>query len=271
MPGLLGLATSFRVLALVFFVLQKLSPDRRKQPVFRRGFGLDLIYWFFTPWVTGLISRVAVLLAAIPMILLLGLSWQAFRDHTYHGFGLLSRQPLAFQALEIFVLGDLIGYWMHRLFHGKRLWPFHAVHHCSTEVDWLSSVRLHPLNEAVTRTVEVIPLFLTGFDPLALAAYVPAITLYAVFLHANLDWSFGPLRYVIASPVFHRWHHSKEKEALDKNFAGFLALWDVMFGTFYVPRGRTPGDFGVTEPIPESLWGQIIHPFRRRETVEPRA
>src|SRR5271170_3537423 len=104
-PGLITLGIGFVMLALVFFVLEKLSPGRRGQPVFRRGFGLDVIYWFFTPWVTGLISRLAVFLAVVPLILALGLSWQTFRDHTYHGFGLLSRQPLAWQAVEIFLLG----------------------------------------------------------------------------------------------------------------------------------------------------------------------
>jgi sterol desaturase/sphingolipid hydroxylase (fatty acid hydroxylase superfamily) len=264
MPSLLGLGISFLVLAAIFLAMERLSPAQRRQPFFRRGFGLDVLYWFFTPLVTGLISRIAVILAVIPLIIVLGLSWKTFQNHGYHGFGPLSRQPLWLQGVQIFLLGDLIGYWMHRLFHGRSLWPFHAVHHCSTEVDWLSSVRLHPLNEAVTRTVEVIPLFLAGYNPATLGAYIPLITLYAIFLHANVNWDFGPLRYVIASPVFHRWHHSKEPEAIDKNFAGFVAGWDVLFGTFYIPKGQAPTNFGVAEPIPESLWGQLIHPFRRR-------
>jgi sterol desaturase/sphingolipid hydroxylase (fatty acid hydroxylase superfamily) len=265
LPNPIGLGISFLVLALIFLVLQKLSPGQRGQSFFRRGFGLDLIYWFFTPLISGLISRIAIIMTALPLIIVLGLSWKTFQHHGYHGFGPLSRQPLWLQGVEIFVLGDLMSYWMHRLFHGRALWPFHAVHHCSTDVDWLSSVRLHPLNEAVTRSVEVIPLFLTGFNPGTLAAYIPLITLYALFLHANVNWSFGSLRYVIASPVFHRWHHSKEPEAIDKNFAGFVAFWDVLFGTFYVPKDKVPVNFGVSDPIPESLWGQLTHPFRQRE------
>jgi sterol desaturase/sphingolipid hydroxylase (fatty acid hydroxylase superfamily) len=262
-PNPIGLSVLLIALALVFFLLQKLSPARRGQKIFRRGFGLDVLYWYFTPFFTGLFSKLAVILTVLPIVLLLGFSVETFKHHLYRGFGPLATQPIALQAIEIFLIGDLIGYWMHRLFHGKRLWPFHAVHHSSTEVDWLSSVRLHPLNEAVTRAVEVIPLFLLGFNPTALAAYVPALTLYAVFLHANVNWSFGRLRYVVASPLFHRWHHSKEAAALDKNFAGFFVLWDVIFGTFYFPAGKTPIDFGVTEPIPETLWGQLAHPFRR--------
>jgi len=265
LPNPVGLVVSFLLLALVFFALQKLSPCQRAQRLLRRGFGLDVLYWFFTPFVTGLISRVAVVATVIPVVLLLGFSWETFKRHAYHGFGILAAQPIGLQAAEIFLLGDLIGYWMHRLFHGKRLWAFHAIHHSSTEVDWLSSVRLHPLNEAVTRSVEVIPLFLLGFNPTAVSAYVPALTLYAIFLHANVRWDFGPLRYVIASPLFHRWHHSREAAAIDKNFAGFIVFWDVLFGTYYFPRDKVPTDLGVTEPIPENLWGQLVHPFRHAE------
>lgn len=108
---------------------------------------------------------------------------------------------------------------------------------------------------------------LVGFNPIALASYIPLITLYAVLLHANVNWTYGPLRYVIASPVFHRWHHSKEPEAIDKNFAGFCAFWDVLFGTFHVPQNKLPTDFGVKEAIPESLWGQLLYPFRRKPEV----
>ena len=263
LPHPLGLILSLAVLAFVFFLLHRLSPSRSGQPFFRREWKLDLAYWFVTPWVTGLATRVLMVLTAAPLVLVLGISIESLRKHTYTGFGPLSHQPAALQALEIFLLGDLLAYWMHRLFHGKRLWAFHAIHHSSTEVDWLSSVRLHPVNEALTRAVEVVPLFLLGFNPTVLAAYVPVLTLYAIFLHANLDWDLGPLRWIIASPVFHRWHHSRMPEALDKNFSGFFVFWDVLFGTFYMPRGQSPGDFGVIDPVPASLLGQLAHPFKR--------
>ena len=263
-PHLIGLAIAFVVLAALFFVLQKFFPSQAGQRLFRRGFWLDLGYWFFTPIVTGLVSRLAVIATVIPALLVVGISVEALRQHAYRGFGPVAAQALGLQAIEILLLGDFIGYGMHRLFHGRRLWPYHAIHHSPTEVDWLSSVRLHPLNEALTRSVEVLPFIFLGFNPAALAAYVPTLTIYAIFLHANLNWTFGPLRHVIASPVFHRWHHSKEAEALDKNFAGFFVFWDVLFGTFYFPREKAPTNFGVTDPVPENLWGQLLHPFRSR-------
>jgi sterol desaturase/sphingolipid hydroxylase (fatty acid hydroxylase superfamily) len=151
---------------------------------------------------------------------------------------------------------------MHRLFHRPRLWPFHAVHHSSTEVDWLSAVRLHPVNDVLARIVQAAPILL-GFPATVLAVYVPFISFYAILLHANVSWTFGPLRYVLASPTFHRWHHTTEREGLDKNFAGFLPLWDMLFGTFYMPPGKQPQLFGVLHnDVPQDLIGQLLYPFR---------
>ena len=78
---------------------------------------------------------------------------------------------------------------------------------------------------------------------------------------ANLDWDWRPLRAVLASPRFHRWHHTDEASARDKNFAGLLPLWDILFGTYYMPRDKVPTRFGTTSPV-AGLVGQMIFPFR---------
>ena len=65
-----------------------------------------------------------------------------------------------------------------------------------------------------------MPLLLIGFDFAAFAGYIGLLTLFAIFLHSNVPWSFGRLRYVVASPVFHRWHHTTEKEGIDRLIAG---------------------------------------------------
>jgi sterol desaturase/sphingolipid hydroxylase (fatty acid hydroxylase superfamily) len=102
-----------------------------------------------------------------------------------------------------------------------------------------------------------------GFNGAALAAFVPFLTLYALFLHANVAWSFGPLRHLVASPVFHRWHHTSEAEGLDRNFAGLFPFIDLGFGTFYMPPGRQPQRFGIVgDDVPDGLWAQLRYPFR---------
>jgi sterol desaturase/sphingolipid hydroxylase (fatty acid hydroxylase superfamily) len=267
-PTLISLSVGFLVLGAVFYLIERLFPAIPGQPLWRRGTRTDLIYWFFTPLVTKVLSSgltlVAVALAALAMGRRLGPDLTA-------GFGPVARQSGWAVALEMLVLGDLVGYWTHRAFHGRRLWKFHAIHHGSTQVDWLSSVRLHPVNDGLSRASQAVVLLCLGFPLKALAAYVPFLTLYALFLHANVGWSFGPLRFVVASPVFHRWHHTSEEEGLDKNFAGLLPVFDLLFGTFYMPPGRQPELFGVAgEVVPEGFLAQLAYPFRRGRESVPR-
>jgi sterol desaturase/sphingolipid hydroxylase (fatty acid hydroxylase superfamily) len=172
-------------------------------------------------------------------------------------------QPLALQILEVLVATDLTGYWIHRAFHKRPLWRIHAVHHSSERLDWLAASRVHPLNEMITRMLQAAPLVLAGFDPRVVAAAVPLLTFHAIFIHADVTWDFGPLRYLVSSPRFHRWHHASEVEGLDRNFAGLFPWIDLVFGTFYMPKARTPKEFGVREQVPEGFGRQLLYPFRK--------
>ncbi len=103
-----------------------------------------------------------------------------------------------------------------------------------------------------------------GFAPAAFALLVPFNRIYAGLVHANLNWTFGPFKYVLASPVFHRWHHTSEAEGMDKNFAPTFPFLDLMFGTFYMPEGKLPTKFGIAggDKIANSFIGQTLYPFK---------
>ena len=92
----------------------------------------------------------------------------------------------------------------------------------------------------------------------------PFNLVYSAMVHANLNWTFGPLRYVLASPVFHRWHHTSEEEGLDKNFASTFPFLDLLFGTFYMPAGRRPEVYGTNDKaVPIGFVGQTVYPFKK--------
>jgi sterol desaturase/sphingolipid hydroxylase (fatty acid hydroxylase superfamily) len=260
-PTVQGLLIAFVVLLLAFRALQLLRPREARLPLLRRGLWTDLAYWAFTPLVTRAITRITVLIAIVPVALLV--YGKVDKELLLHGFGPASRLPLWLQAVLILALGDLIGYWMHRAFHGRRMWRFHAVHHSSVDLDWLSAVRLHPVNDALMRVAGAVPLLALGFAPVAIAGIAPVLTVMAILVHANLEWDWGPLRAVVASPRFHRWHHTDEANARDKNFAGLLPLWDILFGTYHMPKDQLPHQFGTASPVPAGLIGQILFPFRR--------
>lgn len=262
---LLVLALGLVVLFGVFSVVEWRWPSIRGQRRFRRGFGTDVAWFFFDGTLAKPFTVVGVITGAILVALVLGVRPDADGLRSLAGRDtLVTRQPEWLQAVQLLVLFDLTGYWSHRWFHRRAfLWKFHAVHHSSEELDWLSSVRVHPVNEIGQRLAQAVPLLLLGYDPALVAAYVPLFTVYAIGLHANVTWGFGPLRYVIASPLYHRWHHTSEPEGLDRNFAGLFPWIDILFGTLYLPRDRQPTQFGVLgEPVPDGLHRQLAYPFR---------
>jgi sterol desaturase/sphingolipid hydroxylase (fatty acid hydroxylase superfamily) len=263
MPSLTVTLVALVIFTGVFFVIERVLGQRsaRQQRVFRKQWLTDATWWVITPLFTKQMTK---LILVVPALLLVGAKLatvEGFQLRTYSGFGPLSQQPLWLQAVQIYVIVDFIGYWTHRLFHRGRWWPFHAVHHSTEELDWLGSVRVHPVNDLVNKVAQVSPLLLLGFNPWVTLSAAPFLTFYAIFLHANVNWDLGPLRGVIASPVFHRWHHSKDREAWDKNFAGLLPLWDRLFGTYYMPKGRWPENFGIHDPMPGNIVGQMWVPF----------
>jgi sterol desaturase/sphingolipid hydroxylase (fatty acid hydroxylase superfamily) len=177
---------------------------------------------------------------------------------------------LAQLAAVLFVRDGLI-YLRHRIFHTRPVWPFHSIHHSSEEVNWLSAVRFHPVENSIEATGEIL-LFLIaqniGVDALVLSVAGITIGFYNFFIHSNLRWTFGPLGYVFVSPVFHRWHHSDAPEAQDKNFAAMFACLDLVFGTFYLPADKQPVTLGLSPEEkpghPRTLGRQLLYPFKRR-------
>lgn len=248
-------------LSAIFLVIERVFGRGRAQPIIRRGWWTDVVYWFVTILITKPLVRLALLLPAVLLVLAHVTSADLLRLGEYRGYGPLARQPLWLQAIEIYLLADLLGYWTHRLFHTGKWWPFHAVHHSSEDLDWLGALRVHPINDLVNKLAQASIILLLGFHPFVTASVAPFFTFYAIFLHANVNWDFGPLRCVIATPVFHRWHHSRDRAAWDKNFAGLFPCWDILFGTYYLPRDRWPENFGINEPMPAGYLGQLWAPF----------
>ena len=270
MERVLVLLAALAVLGAVFGVIERMWPSVRGQHFLlrRKGFFTDAAWWLFTSTIGKLFSGIVVGVSILVLAGILGVGITA--DHL-RGLSerdtAIGRWPLALQLGVFLLLADLLAYVQHRAFHTiGRLWPIHAVHHSSTEVDWLSSVRVHPVNDAIGSAVVAAPLLLLGFSPATLGAYIPLLTLYAIMLHANVGWDFGPLRYVLASPAYHRWHHSAEPEAINKNFSGLFPFVDMVFGTMYFPRDRQAQNFGVIgEHVPDGFVGQLLYPFQSRK------
>jgi len=66
----------------------------------------------------------------------------------------------------------------------------------------------------------------------------------------------------VITPEFHHWHHSNERDAHCTNYSVFLPLWDIAFGTYYMPKEKRPVRYGISEDMPTTMRGQFLFPFR---------
>ncbi|RTL53602.1 MAG: sterol desaturase family protein [Bradyrhizobiaceae bacterium] len=251
------------VLALVFSVLSYFWACNPGNPWWRKKeLVTDLCYWFFVPLMARVV-RIGLLVLGASVFFGIkdpdGLI--AFYDN---GHGPLATLPLWVQALLFLVVSDFLLYWTHRMFHSGGFWKYHAVHHSSEELDWISAARFHPANLFLgTVAVDVI-LLMAGISPNVMLWVGPFTIFHSAFVHANLSWTLGPFRYVIATPVFHRWHHTALDRGGDTNFAGTFPVWDIMFGTFRMPEGELPDNYGAeNDAVPASIEGQMVYPFRQ--------
>ncbi|NHQ90994.1 sterol desaturase family protein [Janthinobacterium lividum] len=188
----------------------------------------------------------------------------------------LSALPLWGKLLLGLLIGEVGTYWGHRLSHEiPWLWRYHAVHHSTEQLYFLANTRTHPVDMVVTRLFGLTPLYLLGLaGPGAAGSAAPVLllliaTFWGFFIHANLRWRFGPLEWLVATPAFHHWHHSKF-EHINRNYASTLPVLDRLFGTYHLPRAW-PAACGIEAPMPKTLTGQLAAPFRRTGKREVQA
>lgn len=264
LPALRNMA----LLAVVFSVLSKFSCACNLGPPWWRKPGLTTdICFTLVPCLINVYAQTALLVAGIALVY--GISGgQEISDFLAHGHGLLERLPFWQQIILYLVGNDLLMYLTHRAFHNRRLWRFHMAHHSSKSLEWISANRAHPIDQTFHSGLSNVVMILLGTSPDVLAWLMPWAVGSAALVHANLDWDFGRFRYLIASPLFHRWHHTAAELGGNSNFAGTFPLIDLVFGTFYMPKGALPADYGVDEPdYPQGFFAQMAHPFRRRGTT----
>ena len=250
------------VLAIVFSVLSYFWACNPGAPWWRkRELVTDICYWFFVP-LFARVLRIGLLVLGAGVVFNIhdADALIAFYDN---GHGPLSELPLWAQGLLFVALSDFMLYWVHRLFHGGGFWKYHAIHHSSEELDWISAARFHPVNLFLGTIMVDVILLTAGISPNVMLWVGPFTTFHSAFVHANLSWDLGPFKYVLATPIFHRWHHTALEEGGNTNFAGTFPIWDLLFGTFRMPQNRLPDDYGKDEPaIPSEIAGQLAYPFR---------
>jgi len=250
------------LLVLVFVPLERAFALHR-QKVFRKTFFSDLAWYFLS----GLLPSPLLVpsMAAIAWLL-----------HSVVPGALHARvaaMPVAVRFAASMIVGEIGFYWGHRSSHQiPFLWRFHAIHHSAEEMDWLVNTRAHPVDLVFTRLCGFVPLYALGLaQPMANRLdVVPMLvivtsTAWGFFIHANLNWRFGPVEWLVSTPAFHHWHHTYS-EPLNKNFSPMLPWVDRLFGTYHAPKAQWPSRYGTDAPVPSGLAAQLLDPLLPKAT-----
>jgi sterol desaturase/sphingolipid hydroxylase (fatty acid hydroxylase superfamily) len=242
------------ILAVIFVPIERLFALHPRRAL-RQGWRTDVVHYL----VNGAALRIGLLVSVV----VFGGVLRVFVPAPLRNAVAVSPDWVQLVAgLAIAMIGAYSG---HRAAHEvPLLWRFHRVHHSIRQMDWLAANHLHPLDETFIRSVAVLPLYALGFGRVSLGAFVIVITLQAIFIHANVRMNFGPLRWIIGTPQFHHWHHAREPQAYNSNYAGEFPVLDALFGTLYFPANRWPAQYGVDDTEPAGYLRQLAWPFHTR-------
>lgn len=258
---LLHLAVWLALLCAIFVPLERLAAIQR-QAILRREILTDLGYYVVNSVLVGM-------LLGLPLVLMGAAVHQLIPGVVLDAIASL---PAWVRLLLALLVGEIGFYWGHRFTHEiPVLWRFHAIHHSATHVDFLTNTRAHPVDMVFPRVWGFIPILalgLPGGSTPVTALVLVLGTLWGFFIHANVRVRLGFLEHVIATPFFHRWHHTRDARR-DGNYAAMFAFIDHLFGTYHRPD-HWPEGYGIDTPMPASLGMQLVEPFRPRPPARRR-
>ena len=268
--------------ALLYVVLRPLEALYPAEPWRdRRGTGVDVVY--------TLLHRLGAF-SLLVFVLLRPLAEAAtarLRAHEFTPFNLdalwpgVTDMPIVSFAIYLVAL-DLLDYWLHRAQHRFRWWwALHALHHSQRKMSFWTDDRNHLLDSLINDAIKAAVALAIGVEPAQFVGLLIAARVVQSVQHANLPWTYGPLGYLLVSPVFHRVHHAigvgHEGRRYGCNFAVLFPLWDIVFGTAdyrsaIEPTGirdQLPPPQGSLHDYGEGFWRQQWLGLRRM--VDPAA
>lgn len=237
---------------------------------------LDYIYFFLANLVNIFLLVPFILSAKNVALFTNKFLYQNFGFIEFNSFSYF--QITIFYTIAIFVFSDFTRYWLHRFLHTiPFLWEFHKVHHSAKVLTPITFYRVHFVENFLFGLRYSLSVgFVTG---IFIYLFGAKINLYMIFgvnalvfissiFGSNLRHSHVPFSYFsfiekwFLSPKQHQIHH--DKKHFNKNFGGYIAIWDRLFGSLTLSKDVKVLKFGLRrEQMKDylSLKYLIIRPF----------
>ena len=78
----------------------------------------------------------------------------------------------------------------------------------------------------------------------------------------SLILKFPILKWIIATPEFHHWHHDRQPQLYAQNLAVQLPILDYIFGTWHMPDYEFPKQYGTELNTETNYFNHLIYPFK---------
>lgn len=156
-----------------------------------------------------------------------------------------------------FFLVDHQYYWFHRMSHQVAIiWGSHEPHHQSEEYNLAVALRQGSFQGFFSAPF-YLPLAVLGVDIWVFLVFRQLNTIYQFWVHTRLVGKLGFLEWFLNTPSHHRVHHGVNPKYIDKNHAGTLIIWDMMYGTFQAEEEEPV--YGTVKPLQSwnPIWANV--------------
>ena len=237
---------------------------------------LDYYYFFLSYFINIFLLAPYILSAKMVAFYVNKILYEQF-DYFDNEFFTYSQIVLLY-TITLFIVSDFTRYWLHRFLHTiPILWEFHKVHHSAKVLTPITFYRVHPVeNFLFGLRYSLSAGFVTGVFIYLFGAIIDVYMVLGVnvflflfsTLGANLRHSHVPLSYFafiekwFMSPKQHQIHHSKKH--FNKNYGGFISIWDRVFGSLELSTEVKVMKFGLRKNQMtdyKSLVGLLFRPF----------
>ncbi|MCG3686118.1 sterol desaturase family protein [Aliarcobacter butzleri] len=234
-------------------------------------------YYFFLSYFINILLLVPFIVSAKTVALFVNKELYFYFDY-YDNSYFSYKQIVLMYTISIFVVSDFTRYWLHRFLHTiPFLWEFHKIHHSAKVLTPITFYRVHPVENFLFGLRYSLSVgFVTGVFIYFFGAKVDIYMVFGVNIilfvfslfgsnlrHSHIPFSYGEfIERWLLSPKQHQIHH--DKKHFNKNFGGYIAIWDRLFGSLTLSKDVKVLKFGLRrEQMKDylSLKYLIIRPF----------